>query len=326
VGCLLTDLGRIGIRSHEIGRGDLGEAVDALGELEALGFGALWIGADAFLARGAQLAAAGEHTVIASSVASIWAYAPEEIAEAFHHLDDARPGRFLLGAGASHAAIVERMAPGRTYARPVASMGAWLDALDAAPRPVRAEQRILAAIWPRMLGVAHDRAAGSHPYLVPATHTRAARAILGPGPLLAPAHVVVLERDPDRARALGRRHLASPYITLPNYVDNWLRHGFEPADVANGGSDRLVDALVAWGDAEAVAARIREHLDAGADHVALHVVSDGAAGVPRAAWRALAAALADVITERRAAAAIPGTDARRAEGVPERPPRQGPSP
>jgi probable F420-dependent oxidoreductase len=285
------DLGRIGIRSHQIGRGDLGEACDALSELEALGFGAVWIGADDWLARGAQLARASERIVIASSVTSIWAHSSGATAAAFHHLDDAHRGRFLLGAGASHAAIVARQAPGRTYARPVASMGAWLDGLEEAPRPVTADQRILAAIWPRMLGVARDRSLGSHPYLVPAAHTRAARAILGRGPLLAPAHVVVLERDPERARALARRHLANPYMTLPNYVDNWLRHGFEPADVADGGSDRLVDALVAWGDAERVAAGIREHLDAGADHVALHVVTEDATRFPRAAWRELAAAL-----------------------------------
>lgn len=292
----MSALGRVGIRSHQIGGGDLGEARDALAELEELGFGALWISAADMLERGPELAAAGERTTIASSVASIWVYEPQELADGYARLEDAAPGRFLLGIGASHGPIVERMAPEKTYNRPVASMLAWLDGLDAAPRPVAPEQRIIAAIWPRMLGVSRDRSAGTHPYLVPPSHSRAAREILGEGPLLAPAHVAVLETDAGRARELARRHVNAPYSTLPNYVDNWLKHGFEPADLENGCSDRLIDALVAWGDAETVADKLTAHLDAGADHVAVHVVTEDTSQFPREQWRALAQALAGRLT------------------------------
>jgi probable F420-dependent oxidoreductase len=287
----VTGLGPIGIRSHEIGRGDLGEAVEALVELEELGASAVWIGADALLDRGAQLAAASFKTKIASSVASIWAHEPLEIASSYRSLDEAHPGRFMLGIGVSHGPIVERMVPSKRYAKPVSSMLCWLDELDSAPRSVSSDERVIGAIWPRMLGVARDRAAGAHPYLVSPAHTLAAREILGPGPLLAPAQVVVLERDPHRAREIGRRHLNSPYMMLPNYVRNWLRYGFAPNDVAAGGSDRLIDGLIAWGDAERVAGRVREHFEAGADHVAVQVVTADGAAFPRRQWRELTAAL-----------------------------------
>jgi probable F420-dependent oxidoreductase len=285
------DLGRVGVRSHRIGNGDLKQATVALRELEDLGFGTVWISAAAMLERGPALAAATERIIIASSVGSIWVYEPDEIAAAFAVLQDAHPGRFLLGIGASHGPVVERMAPGRTYAKPVSSMLAWLDAVESAPVPISPGQRIIAAIWPRMLGVARDRAAGSHPYLVPVSHTREARGILGEGPVLAPAHVCWLGTDPVRAREIGRRHINNPYLTLPNYRNNWLRHGMEPGDVENGGSDRLVDALVAWGDPDTVAAKLSEHHAAGADHVAVQVLSDDGATFPREQWRLLAAAL-----------------------------------
>jgi probable F420-dependent oxidoreductase len=281
------ELGRLGVRSHQIGNGDLGEAILALQELEQLGYGALWISAAALLSRGSALAAATETIVIASSVGSIWVYDPPEIAGAFADLEESYPGRFLLGVGASHGPIVARMAPGKVYTKPVSSMLAWLDAVDAEPRPLTPEQRIIAAIWPRMLGVARDRAAGSHPYLVPVAHTREARQVLGDAPTLAPAHVCWIGSDADEARAIGRHHISNPYLTLPNYRDNWLRHGMEPVDVENA-SDRLVDALVAWGDPETVAAKLHEHHAAGADHVALQVLPGDSAALPREQWRALA--------------------------------------
>ena len=184
------------------------------------------------------------------------------------------------------------------YTKPVSSMGVWLDKMDRLARPVTDSCRIIAAIWPRMLGVARDRALGSHPYLVPAAHSRSARCTLGDIPVLAPAHCVVLEQDAEKARAVARAHLANPYITLPNYTNAWLQHGFDADDLANGGSDRLVDALVAWGDAKTIAAKLKQHLDAGADHVAIQVLPEDDT-LPRQAWRELGSACAE-LTSRSA--------------------------
>ena len=155
-------------------------------------------------------------------------------------------------------------------------MRAYLDAMDAArygpPPPAEALPRVLAALRPRMLGLARDRTHGAHPYLTTPRHTARAREVLGAGPVLAPEQGFVLDTDPARARAVAREHLA-PYLKLPNYVNSWREEGFEDADVADDGSDRLVDALIAWGDEAAVAARVREHLDAGADHVCVQPVT-----------------------------------------------------
>jgi probable F420-dependent oxidoreductase len=281
-------LGSVGVRSWQIGEGDLGEAVDAVQELEELGYGAVWLTAAALLERGAALAAATRRIVLAGSVASIWQFDPHELGNAHHRLATAYPGRFVCGIGVSHAPIVASVVPEKTYRRPVSSMHRWLDALDATGL-IPSDERVLAAIWPRMLGVARDRSLGSHPYLVPPAHTAAARAVLGPRALLAPAHVVIGERDADTARRIGRRHIAEPYATLPNYVDNWKRYGFEDAEFADGGSDRLIDALIAWGEPEQIAAGLRAHLDAGADHVAMHIVRADRSEFPRDEWRTLAA-------------------------------------
>jgi probable F420-dependent oxidoreductase len=284
-------IGQIGIRSRPVGVGDLGAAIEAVQELEELGYGALWLNWEAIAERGDALAAATKRIVIGSSVASIWRYEPADLAAAHRQLADAHPGRFLLGIGISHAPTVERTVPGRVYAKPVASMLAWLDELDACRTPVPRDELVIAAIWPRMLGIARDRSAGAHPYLVPPSHSREARATLGEGPLLAPSHVAFVGADADQAREIARRHVNSPYLTLPNYANNWLRHGFDESDLADGGSDRLIDALVAWGDAETVAEKVREHRDAGADHVGIHLLADDPERLPRAEWRALAAAL-----------------------------------
>jgi probable F420-dependent oxidoreductase len=165
----------------------------------------------------------------------------------------------------------------------------FLDALDAASPPVPAAERMLAALGPRMLELARDRTAGAHPYLVTPDHTFAARAVLGDGPLLATEVMVVLDDDPERARAVARQHL-SRYMVLPNYTSNFLRHGFTDDDLLDGGSDRLVDGLIGWGDVTAIVARIAEHHDAGADHVCVQVLQADAAALPRDAWRRLATA------------------------------------
>jgi probable F420-dependent oxidoreductase len=172
-------------------------------------------------------------------------------------------------------------------------MREYLDQLDAAEPPVPPDARFLAALGPKMLELARDRSSGAHPYFVPVGHTAYARAILGPDRLLAPEQAVLLETDAKRARELARLHV-SRYLELPNYTNNLLRHGFAGADLADGGSDRLVDAIVAWGDEQDIAARVGAHLNAGADHVCIQVVGVQGGELPREQWRRLAPALLSV--------------------------------
>ncbi|HKW22098.1 MAG TPA: TIGR03620 family F420-dependent LLM class oxidoreductase, partial [Ktedonobacterales bacterium] len=176
--------------------------------------------------------------------------------------------------------------PGR-YAQPVERMLAYLDALDTAATPVPVDERALAALGPRMLEIARTRSAGAHPYLVTVEHTKLARQALGAGPLLAPEQAVVVSTDPVEARRVARIHLAR-YMQAPNYVNNWLRLGFTQDDVAGAGSDRLVDALVAWGDVDTIRERVAAHLRAGADHVCLQALSADPVEIPYEQWRALA--------------------------------------
>lgn len=256
---------------------------DVPAELEAFGYGALWSsgGFDPGLSpRFAAELEATAHLVVASGIVSIWATTPAELAPAVGDLEARFPGRFLLGLGASHAPLAA------AYRRPYSKMVDFLDQLDAAEPPVPPERRVLAALGPRMLTLAAERAAGAHPYFVPVEHTAAAREILGPGPLLAPEVTVVLEADPARARELART-FTTGYLGLPNYANNLRSLGYGDEDLAGGGSDRLVDAVVGWGDPERVAGRVREHLEAGADHVCVQVVSDGGS-FPIEAYRSLA--------------------------------------
>jgi probable F420-dependent oxidoreductase len=199
----------------------------------------------------------------------------------------AYPGRFLLGLGVSHSALVEPT--GQRYQHLYRKLVEFLDGLDAAAPPVPPEGRALAALSPRVLKLAAERTAGAHPYLVTPEHTRRAREILGDGPLLAPEQKVVLSTDPARAREIGRGGLAM-YLRLPDYVSNLRRLGYTDGDISGGGSDRLVDALVAWGDEDAIARRVAEHHAAGACHVCLQVLT-GEQAVPWPQWRRLAAAL-----------------------------------
>ena len=281
-------LGRIGIWSSAFW-GDRGAVKDAAARLEQLGYSALWFpnGPDIFQLAG-ELLEATQRVVIATGIASIWTHPAEEVAKAHHSLTEAHPNRFLLGLGVSHAQLVNRSEPGR-YDRPFEHMQAYLDALDAAPTPVPAGERVLAALGPRMLGLARDRSAGAHPYLVTVEHTRRARETLGAGPILAPELAVALETNPERARAISRAYL-SFYLQAPNYTNNWLRLGFTPDDLTNGGSDRLVDALVAWGDRDTIGERVAEHIRAGADHVCLQVLTAHAdrTAMPLGEWQELA--------------------------------------
>jgi probable F420-dependent oxidoreductase len=288
---IATDLGRVGIWSRELRfHADRGAAKEAAVELEELGYGALWIpdvGGDV-LEKADELLTATAAVPLATGILNIWMHRPDAVSAGVAALDSRHGRRFVLGLGASHAPVVDADTPGR-YGRPYTTMVDYLDALDAQPAPLPHSRRILAALGPRMLELSRDRGAGAHPYLVTAEHTRRARALLGPDRLLAPELSVALEPDPAVALERARRFVAD-YLALPNYVNNFLRIGFDEADVAAPGSDRLVSALVATGDEAAIAARVAELHEAGADHVAVHVIGAGET-LPRATWRALAPAL-----------------------------------
>jgi probable F420-dependent oxidoreductase len=263
--------------------------VEAAAEMEELGYSALWSsgGFDPTLSpQFERLLAATEHLKVVSGIVSIWATEPDQIAAAVGELDRRHPGRFLLGLGASHSLIVEN------YARPYSRMVEYLDGLDGQGSSVALDRRLLAALGPRMLRLAAERSLGAHPYFVPVEHTRRARAILGADALLAPEVTAVLETDAVAARETARVFTAG-YLALENYANNLSSLGFEEDDLADGGSDRLVDALVAWGDPDRIADRVGEHFEAGADHVCVQVIAPPDA-FPAGAYRALAPALMEI--------------------------------
>ena len=282
------DLGRIGVWWSGSWHVEGEPSVDAAAELESLGYGALWSsgGFDPGLSPiFGQLLASTARIAVASGIVSMWTGAPVDVGAAVADLESRFSDRFLLGIGASHAPMVT------DYTRPYSHMVAYLDALDALETPVPVERRALAALGDRMLALAATRTAGAHPYFVPVEHTARARSVLGPTPLLAPEVAVVLETDAAAARALAREY-ASLYLALPNYTQNLRRFGFDDGDIDAGGSDRLIDAVIPWGDATTIAARIREHHDAGADHVCLQVISaTGRDGFPLAEYGELATVL-----------------------------------
>jgi probable F420-dependent oxidoreductase len=279
------DLGRTGVWTYELrdeDRNTAREIGDAAAELEECGYGAIWLGASPTVRHARTLLAATSRIVVATGVLNIWEHDPAEVAAEQAALAEEYPGRFILGLGASHAILVEN------YAKPYSKMVEYLDGLDAAGSP--ASGRVLAALGPRMLALSRDRAAGAHPYVITTEHTAKAREILGPGPILAPEVKVVLEADPGRARATARDHLGF-YLTLPNYAGNLRRLGYTDEDFRDGGSDRLIDAVFAWGDMEAIRARVQEHHDAGADQAVLQVIGPQGEPAPRAQWRELATGL-----------------------------------
>ncbi|MBX6767758.1 MAG: LLM class F420-dependent oxidoreductase, partial [Actinomadura rubrobrunea] len=254
------ELGRVGIWSIGLRSDDPAHRpriAEAAAELEELGYGTVWLGGSPGVHHARPVLEATSRLVVATGILSIWDYEPERVAEEQARLAKDHPGRFVLGLGVSHGALV-----GDDYRRPYSKMIEYLDRLDAAGSPP--SQRVLAALGPRMLAASRDRAAGAHPYLVTPEHTREAREILGPGPVLAPEVKVVLDDDLEGARATARDHLEM-YLQLPNYTGNLLRLGFSEEDFAGGGSDRLVDAVFALGDVEAAARRVAEHRQAGAD-------------------------------------------------------------
>jgi probable F420-dependent oxidoreductase len=276
-------IGRVGVWLGPIALAPAKAEREAMARIEQLGYGAAWFGEGPTnreaLSHAALLLEATERLMIATGIANIWARDAAAAINGGNTLNEACDERFLLGLGVSHAPIVNSR--GHNYAKPLTAMREYLEAIEertyTAPAPAHPSPVLLAALRPRMLELARDRTAGAHPYFVPPSHTAKARAILGPGPLLAPEQVVVLESDATRAREIGRRHTAS-YLRLPNYVNNLRALGYDDDDFADGGSAELVDAIVAWGDEQAIAGRVREHLDAGADHVAIQAYSDSADG------------------------------------------------
>jgi probable F420-dependent oxidoreductase len=292
---LAERLGRVGLWTRHLDIQPAERVRSTVAELEELGWGSLWswevFGREALTNAGLLLSAT-RRMVVGTGIASIWARDPVAMAAAQRTLAEAYPDRFVLGIGVSHAPIVD--ARGHRYDRPLEAMRAYLDAMDAAPwqGPPLAEApvRVLAALGPRMLELAAERSAGALLYNNPPEATAAARSVVGAGPLLATEQAVVVEDDPAEARRIGRDFIAF-YLTLPNYVRAWERAGFGPEERADGGSDRMVDAVVAWGSPEAIAERVRAHLDAGADHVCLQVLESDPNALPLAGWRALAPAL-----------------------------------
>jgi probable F420-dependent oxidoreductase len=272
----------------------------AAAEAERLGFACIWypegLGTRESFTNAAVLLGATARIRVASGIANIWGRDPVATANAVRVLEDAFDGRFLLGLGVSHPRQVDPR--GHVYSRPVARMRAYLEAMDddpfVSPDGTSAQRapvpRVLAALRPPMLRLAAERAAGAHTFLVPVEHTRRARELLGPGRVLVPEQKVLLETDPRAARERARRALGW-YLDTPNYLDNLRSFGFEDSDFADGGSGRLVDALVAWGDEERVVARLREHLDAGADQVAVHPLGGDRDPLGLDVLRALAPAL-----------------------------------
>ena len=270
------DLGRIGIwRRRQDGAG-------AVAEIEALGFGALWVGSSPSLAQARPFLEGARTIVVATGILNIWRHEPADVAAEHAELTREFPGRFLLGIGVGHPESTS------DYRHPVRAMRAFFDGLDAGDPPVPREERVAAALGPRMLDLAAERSLGAHPYFTTREHTRFARERLGPEPLLAPELAVVLETDADAARERARAYAAT-YLQLTNYTSNLLRFGFDERDLADGGSDRLIDAVIPHGPPEAIAEAVRAHLDAGADHVCLQPLGHGPG--PLEDYRALARVL-----------------------------------
>ena len=275
----LDRIGRVGVWSSAVANRPAEELREALPEVEELGYSAIWVG-EAFSRE--NLSASGlalswtQDLVVATGITNVYARDPSAARAGANTLGEAFPGRFVLGLGCSHQHAVELR--GQTYGAPLTTMRAYLDAMDTAlyhgPEPPERVPVVLAALGPKMLDLARDRTDGAHPYFVPVEHTAQARERLGAGKLLAPEQAVILTDDESRARELIREHVAF-YMTAPNYRNSMLRLGFDEADLEDGGSERLQDAVVAWGDEDAIHERVKAHLDAGADHVCIQTLPSG---------------------------------------------------
>jgi probable F420-dependent oxidoreductase len=275
------DIGDIGIWTsyRPFGIERAGEAAKLV---EQLGYGAWWVGGSPHVPDIRPVLEATSTMVAATGILNVWSNDPGETAAADAALRADFPGRFMLGVGIGHPEATS------DYRRPLRTMRAFLDGLDASPTPPPADERCLAALGPKMLDLAGERTAGTHPYFTTVDHTRFARERLGSGKLVAPELACVVDTDRVRAKAVARDY-AKFYLGLRNYTKNLLDFGFTERDVADGGSDRLIDAVIPQGSAEQIAEVARAHLDAGADHVCLQPL--GEEGIPRKSWTALANAL-----------------------------------
>lgn len=283
--------GGVGIWSGWLRYGDSGEAAAAATELETLGYSALWlpdVGGELFAALENVLGATADVTV-ATGILNLWMHAAADAGAEYARLVAEYGDRLLMGIGVSHGPFIDMVQPGN-YDRPLARTAEYLDALDAADPTIPADRRMLAALGPRMLQLAGARTAGTHLYNTWPEHTAAAREALGPDGLVMPEQAVVLETDAERARAIARQFL-STYLMLPNYANNWFRFGFAPEDAEHGGTDALIDAIVAWGDLDAIVGRVQAQFDAGADHVCVQVLTEEALAGPMDVWREIAPAL-----------------------------------
>ena len=290
------DLGRVGIWTGLLDQVPSSRAAEYAAELEELGYGAIWypevFGRDPFVA-GALLLHGTSTIKAATGIANIYARDPMTTANAQRSVDEAFPGRFLLGLGVSHHHLVQDLR-GHEYSRPLSYMRQYLAHMREAPflahGPQELPEIVLAALGPKMLELSAEATAGAHPYFVPTDHTAVARQVMGPDAALYPEQMVILATDPAAARSQARKHMAL-YLGLPNYTNNLLRLGFEQSDIddgpGGGPSDRLVDAIVAWGTPEQITARIAEHFDAGADHVCVQVLADSLDATADG-WRTLA--------------------------------------
>jgi len=258
------NLGKFGVFGHH----DLWQRLspEQLQDIESLGYGAIWAGGSpaADLSWVDPILDATTTLQLATGIVNIWTADAGPVAESFHRIDKAYPGRFLLGIGVGHPEA------GHEYKKPYDALTEYLDALD--QNGVPADRRVVAALGPQVLKLSARRSAGAHPYLTTPEHTAQARELIGPDAFIAPEHKVVPTTDAEEARRVGRKALEI-YLNLTNYLNSWKRLGFSDEEVAKPGSDRLVDAVVAYGTVDAIAARLTEHLEAGADHVPVQVLT-----------------------------------------------------
>jgi probable F420-dependent oxidoreductase len=275
------ELTRFGVWTSygSLGQENGGEAAKVA---ERLGYGVLWLGGSPELPTIRPMLEATDRIIVATSIVNVWKYEPERLCEEFHALEADFPGRVLVGVGISHPEA------NREYQKPLASMVSFLDGIAAAPQPIPRERLIVAALGPKMLDLSGERTLGTIPYFVDAQHTAFARARLAPPTLVAPELAIVVDEDADRARSTARTY-AKLYLGLRNYTANLLRFDYDEGDLADGGSERLIDTIVPQGSAAELLPHIQSHLDAGADHVCLQTV--GVSGVPEAEWTAMAGVL-----------------------------------
>ncbi len=292
-------LGTVGLWTRQLDAGPIAQAQDTVAELEALGYSSIWIPEAVHrevISHASLLLSATKSIVVATGVARVHARSPQAAALAQRALCERFPGRFLLGLGVSHALVVERVM-GQIYGSPLATMTEYLAAMDAtrggSVLPAGAAPRVLAALGPKMLALAAANSHGVHTYVAPVAHTRWAREQLGPDLALMPAIKAVLTTDVAAGRSMATKAVA-PTLSMPAYRQNLLRSGFTEADFDGGVSDRVIDALVAIGDVDAIETRVREHLDAGATHVCVEALTGDDTAVPMDAWRELASAFAEL--------------------------------